>query len=276
VPSARYEALDARHPEWGNVAELPWELENFGFVVGDWRPGDLGATGAARDAVQAAIVAWAASRQAQLVSARVGAGDETGRLVLGLLGFQFIHCSIDAEIADLRKTPALAVRHAVRPAVTADHPELIRIAGESFLLDRYHADARFPPALAERRHRRWMQGLLESAEPGFLTYVVGAAGRPHGLFSAIVSADGSAEIQLAAVDPARQGQGIGTSVFAGALNDLRGRGVGRCYGKFYAANTPIMNVFGRSGFRFVASQALYHWHAPASQTLRSLQQIFGR
>lgn len=275
MKGASYDALSAESPEWGLVAVLPSDTECFGFAVGDWRPGNSRSLARARDRLSVALQAWAKRNRVELVSARVAADDAEGRLVLELLGFEFVHCNIDAEILDLQRAALPDARHPVRPADPSDHAELIRIAEQSFRLDRYHADARFPAGLPERRHRRWMEGLLSETQPRVRTYTTGEPGRPRGLFSVKPLGERAWEIQLAAVDVSRQGSGIGSSLFAGSLAALKGEGAQRCLGKFYAANTPIMNVFARAGFRFSAAQALYHWHSPEAAHLRALEDVFG-
>jgi GNAT superfamily N-acetyltransferase len=273
---ASYAPLSAECPEWGVVAVLPSDTETFGFAVGDWRPGDNRSLARSREPLRAAIQGWAQRHGVELVSARVAADDAEGRLVLDLLEFAFVHCNIEAEIPDLQRVAPPSARHPIRPAEPSDHSELIRIAEQSFRLDRYHADARFPLGLPELRHRRWMEELLGDSTSRILNYTTGERGRPLGLFSVKPSGDDAWEIQLAAVDPSRQGSGIGSSLFAGSLHALKSQGARRCIGKFYAANIPVMNVFARAGFRFSAAQALYHWHAPAAPHLRPLEDVFGR
>ena len=269
-----YAPLAPDRPDWGSVAILPWDTENFGFRVGDWRPGDHLSTGRARDDVRRALSAWANENRIELVSARVAAQDARGRLLLALLGFEFIDCSVDVEIADLQSAAVPPPTVPIRPAERADHPEIVRIAEEAFQLDRYHADARFPRGLPELRHRRWMERLLASNASDAKTYTIGDPGRPLGLLAVTFSGDGTAEILLAAVDVARHAGGIGFSLFAGALAALKQAGTRRCISKQYAANTAIMNVFARVGFRFTGTQALYHWHSPGATCLLGLEQIF--
>lgn len=254
---------------------LPWDTEVFGFPVADWRPGDALTVARARDAVGEAIRHWAESKRAQVISARFPSADAVGRLVLSLLGFEFIDCSVAVEISDLQRAALPQGRYLVRPVQLEDHGGIVRIAEEAFQLDRYHADARFPRTLPERRHRLWMQDLLGSPATAAQTWTVGAPGQPEGLITAVF-APGQAEIQLAAVDVRRHGRGLGWSLFAGALRALKERGgVGRCISKQYASNTPMMNVFARVGFRFVDAQALFHWHSPGATGLRAPEEIFG-
>jgi len=272
LTSVSYEPLSEAHPAWGALAILPWDVENFGFAVADWRPGDLRVAALEREGLGEALLGWAQRHHAEIVSARVPAADGLGRLLLCDLGFEFIDCSLDLEIADLQAAPIPTPRIPIRLAGPTDHPEIVRIAEEAFQLDRYHADARFPGQLAALRHRRWVQRLVE--QPGVETYTTGDAGEPLGFFSVAVAGD-FAEIQLAAVDARRHGKGIGFGLFAGALTELKDGGTRRCIGKVYAANTPIINVFAGMGFRFVATQALFHWHLPGAPHMRDWGEILG-
>lgn len=270
---ARYEPLVPGRPLLGEIAVLPWDSETFGFPVGEWRFADARAVARERPEATRSIQAWVERAGLELLSARVPARDAEGRLLLSLLGFEFIDCAISVEIPELQAASPPPPRHAIRVVAPEDQAEIVRIAEEAFQLDRYHADARFPKRLPELRHRRWMRELLNEPAARAQTWTIGEPGRPAGLITAVFD-DDAAEILLAAVDVRRHGGGLGFSLFAGALAALKQAGVRRCVSKQYAANTAIMNVFAGVGFRFAATDAVYHWHPERAPHLRSLEDVY--
>jgi ribosomal protein S18 acetylase RimI-like enzyme len=267
-----YAPLDAGRPGWGKVAVLPWDSDHFGFNVGDYAPGEAGEVAADAAAFSQALAAWAARERVELVSARADSGDGRWRLLLDRLGFDFIDCSLDVELRGLRTAEFPEPAHPVRRAQPQDADELMRIAERAFERDRYSADPRFPGRLAQVRHRRWMQTIVASRDPGARTYVTGEPGRPTGFVSLVRQADVAALI-LAAVDPEVHAKGLGTSLFRGMLRASAAEGATVCTGKLYSANYPIMNIFAHLQFRFTRSLALFHWHAAAAPHLVPLEDV---
>jgi GNAT superfamily N-acetyltransferase len=255
------------------VAVLPWDSEHFGFGVGDYAPGEARAVSADRRSFLEALGSWAKANGVELISGRAEAADARWRLLLAELGFEFIDCSLDVVLEHLPRLDVPKPRHPIRRAVREDFPGLLRIAEHALELDRYHADPRFPGGLAALRHRRWMENILADDRPGARTYVTGEPGRPAGFVSLVFEKEVAALI-LAAVDPARHGQGIGKSLFAGMLQASIAEGATSCTGKLYSANGPIMNVFAHLGFRFTRSLALFHWHAPEAPHLVNPARIW--
>lgn len=268
-----YAPLDPARPAWGQVAVLPWDSEHFGFGVGDFAPGDAGAVAAEAEAFSFALAAWAARERVELVSARADAGDGRWRLLLDRLGFDFIDCSLDVELGGLQETTFPEPAHSVRRSVPEDAAELMRIAELAFERDRYHADPRFPGRLAQIRHRRWMQTIVEAKDPGARTYVTGEAGRPTG-FVSLVRQQHVAALILAAVDPGAHAKGLGTSLFRGMLRASAAEGATVCTGKLYSANYPILNIFAHLQFRFTRSLAMFHWHAADAPHLLPMDAVW--
>src|SRR4030095_7724689 len=104
----------------------------------------------------------------------------------------------------------------------------------------YHADPRFPRALACRRFGAWMERALDEASPRTRVSVVGPAGKPSGF--AHTELDGEVgDVRRVAADP-EAGALAGPALLAGALRDLASRGAGRATARLSAANVAALNL----------------------------------
>ncbi|HET9521229.1 MAG TPA: GNAT family N-acetyltransferase [Candidatus Limnocylindrales bacterium] len=75
------------------------------------------------------------------------------------------------------------------------------------------------------------------------------ARRPIAMILAIPDSDGSVELKAVAVDPSRQGQGIGRRLLAGVLADLKARGVERVVVGTGNAGIGPLALYQKLGFR---------------------------
>jgi hypothetical protein len=145
-------------------------------------------------------------------------------------------------------------------AARGDWDALERIAGTAFRVGRYHADARFPAAMADLRYRQWVRRALTATDSGDRVYVLGSPGQARGFFHVVVAGE-LADLRLGAVDTSLDAGIAGFSLYAGTLAALKQIGARQAIAKIQAANTAVMNIYSALGFRFSHPEAVFHWHA---------------
>ena len=144
--------------------------------------------------------------------------------------------------------------------------------GSAFTLGRYHADPRFPRALADRRYRIWVERALTEPHPGTLVLVIGSEGAPGGFLHAEID-KGVADIRLAAVEASAAGI-AGPELFRGALHEFASRGATQATARISAANSAVLNIYASLGFRFDEPEIVFHWHRPNAAHLVPVLQAF--
>ena len=251
-------ALDADRPEWGGVADLPWDHEVFGFASGDWRVDHAALRQADVTALEAAIERWARGAGAEIVATTLAASASVAIAIVQQLGFRYVETSLRVVLP--RPHDAGRGSIGVRRATAADRSGLVAIAGSAFRVGRYHADARFPRDLADARYRRWVERALDGADPSDRVYAIGPEGAPRGFLHARLDGD-VADLRLAAVDASTAGLD-GYALFAGGLAALRGDGAARATARISAQNVGVMNLYAGLGFRFSDPEVVLHWHGP--------------
>jgi hypothetical protein len=272
---ADYRPVSPGAPELGSVAVLPWDADVFGFRVADYAAPDahalVGET--ATDRLARDIAAWAEREDVHLVGTRVPTTPSALGALLEHAGFRFVEIQLRATLPRLRGSELRAPRLTVRAAEPADYERIAEIAESAFTLGRYHADPRFPRALADRRYRVWIERAL--AEPSSSAWIaaVGPPGKPNGFLQTEIAGNDAAaraDIRLAAVD--RESAGIaGPELFVGALHELARRGVSAVTARISAVNTSVWNIYASLGFRFHEPELVFHWHRPGSTRLVSLR-----
>ncbi len=267
---ATYSPLGDSAASLGRVAVLPWDGEIFGFRVGDYAPGGTTSLVAHAGELPSYLAEWAERERVDIVGCRVGTRPAALGAVLESAGFRFIEIQLRATIPRLRPADFRPSRLTVRSAEGADQVRIAEIAGAAFTLGRYHADPRFPRALADRRYRVWMERVFDAPAPGTWVGVVGSVGSPGGFLHAEI-ASGVADIRLAAVD--RDAAGIaGPELFRGAVHEFAARGVHSVTARISAVNSGVLNIYASLGFRFHEPEIVFHWHRPAAPGLLSLAE----
>lgn len=252
------------------MALLPWDAEVFGFPVADFRPGDRGAIGAHRPAFAQRLSQWAGQRQVELVGCRHSPSEVNLSALLDECRFRFVEVSLRADLAPLRANRLPAARIAVRLAAPEDHKALLRIAESAFDSGRYHGDPRVPRALANARYRFWLDNALSRPGPGTRVFALGAAGPAMGFFHVEIE-EASADLRLAAVDPAGNAGIAAFSLYSGVLQALACLGVQRVTARLTATNTPVVSLYAALGFRFTEPQVVRHWHPVIAPHLVTLE-----
>jgi hypothetical protein len=262
VPADRfathYEALGEGGRNAGRIARLHWDSEIFGFGVADYEPP---ADAAVEPGSLADLLAdWEERNAVGLVSCRVDAANALLADRLSAAGFRFLELQLRATLARLRDATLRVPRLTVRTAAPEDRLRLIEIAGNAFRFGRYHADPRFPRALADRRYRLWVEDALADQSEETRLFVTGPVGRPVG-FIHVAIAERVADFRLAGVDPDDAGI-AGPELFLGALMQLAEGGVERVTARLSAANTSALNLYASMSFRFHEPQLVFHRGEP--------------
>lgn len=261
VPSeftADYRDLDS-DPRLGRVAVLPWDCEIFGFAVADYRPGELPANRAACDRLSRVFEAWTAQNAVRLCCCTVPATDRDWIAALPRLGFDYVDFTLRVTLPGLQAAVLPESHISVRPAEAAEAHQAALLAADAFRFGRYHADARFPLQLANARYGKWIE-YAAAAGPGSRLYVIGDNGKVDGFYHVTIERD-TADLRLAAVAAPLQRTLLGFDLYSSTLAELKRAGVRRVVAKISAANTGVMNVFARLGFRFSAPEAIFHWRS---------------
>lgn len=224
----------------------PWDQRAFGMGTAEitrFSPGNPSIGLALLDHAQA----WCRERGVRYLFGRFDAAEPGAKQAVLEAGHAILECSLGLSrsgFAQLPQVPA-RMRPWLRAPLPGDMDTLLRIAREDFRHGRFLEDPAIPEDLAARRTHNWVadlcdQGLLRSA---------GVADQVIGFHAERVSAEeGHADLLLTGVG-ARYAM-LGLPLWVVALEDLAGRGVRSCSTLVSAANTGVMNLYGKLGFRY--------------------------
>ncbi len=269
-----YQPLSGQHPEWGNVAVLPWDCDIFGFPVADFQAGDSHCVAQERTAFGEAFTRWTDDNRVEVVGCSVAAADKHWCGLLPTLGFAYVDYTLTITQPRMNKFDFPPTKIPVRLATPEDQPEVERIAEQAFEFGRYHVDPLFPHELSEYRYRRWLRNAFTDLGPNGRIYVTGETSHVGSFFHVNLK-DDTAYITIIAVARELQRGTTGIDLCSGALNDLKMSGIRRVSSKISAANTGVMNFAAFFGFRFSQPQAVFHWHRPNSAHLVKPELVFG-
>lgn len=160
---------------------------------------------------------------------------------------------------------SLRKRRFLRRADGAHHPPLSRrpadraleICVAAFTPIHTGFEAELSPELFERHYSGWREGYaatiagIPELGPETRVHVIEEDGEVVGFGFASVNAErGTGELGLNAVDPARQGKGLGSEVYAFLLADLKARGAASAEvgTGADAAHAPARAAYARAGF----------------------------
>src|SRR5690349_5039200 len=122
---AGYAPLSKSHPEWGNVALLPWDEAIFGFPVADLES-------CAIPPPSNALNDFCARTGARLVSARSSVCDMASIAHLTAAGFALVDFSLLARLLRLKPEALPKPRFTLRDSVPEDHEAICAIAAQAF------------------------------------------------------------------------------------------------------------------------------------------------
>lgn len=143
----------------------------------------------------------------------------------------------------------------VRLAGEEDIADCRLIAAAALRWDRFHADPRIEDAKADALKADWIENDIRGRSD--VTLVVEAMDKVAG-FCALLLRNDRAVIDLIAVAPDNQGQGIGRSLVVAALNWLRSKAIVLQVGT-QAGNPSSLSFYRSMGFQEVQRADTWHW-----------------
>lgn len=249
---ADYVPLSESHPEWGNIALLPWDEKIFKFPVADL-------VSVTSPPLSAALEEFCARTGARVVSSRRAGRDTAAMARLTACGFAIVDFSLIARLPRLKPDALPKPRFTLRLANTEDYDTITGIAGRAFQFGRYHTDPRFPRELADRRYAAWVHNALTGGNPADHVFVLGKPGEVTGFMNAVIR-NGVADLRLGAVNPDNALGFAGFSLYAETLRASAELGATTAIATISAANTAVLNVCAALGFQFSQPEAIFHWH----------------
>lgn len=175
------------------------------------------------------------------------------------LGFRLI----DTNVTFTRPIPSGVPAHAtwrVRAAVPGDREAVTALGRAAFAYSRFHLDPAVPRPIADEIKARWAAAWFAGAR-GHAMVVAESEKRIVGFCLLLHGSDGTATVDLIAVDAAYRGRGIAGAMIARAealsmpFPEIR---VGT-----QVANLASMRCYERLGFRIASSQYVFHYHNPS-------------
>lgn len=192
-----------------------------------------------------------------------------GLRLLESLGFGLVDTTIMLQCCPTANTGLAETSRSsvltVRPAQPADREALVALAGRAFRYSRFHLDPEVDGAIADQIKADWVANCCDGNR-GDRLWVAIWNGEIAGFLAAIVApaaAPRIAIIDLVAVDPRLQGQGIGRSLVIEFMQHYRDRCTLLQVGT-QAANISALRLYTSFGFAVTQSQYLLHYHAPPS------------
>lgn len=237
---------------------MKWQFEtlNFESDVFDAPVGRIVPCLTGGDELSTLVQTWQTQDQ-WLVSARILSNDEAAAQDLRASGFVSIETLLTLE----RDIPQSYEDHFVRRmAAPSDLEPCLAIARTAFSFDRFHTDNRVPDTAADRLKETWVANSLAGRADAVL--VVDAGGKLGGFVTCMVNGD-AAVIDLIAVDPGCQGQGLGKALVLAALHHYAGHKATLRVGT-QDGNAQSLALYEGQGFVRIGSQVTYHWVGKAT------------
>jgi dTDP-4-amino-4,6-dideoxy-D-galactose acyltransferase len=136
-----------------------------------------------------------------------------------------------------------------------DVPTLEQIAVEIGRTSRFCFDRHFPSDACPRLYRAWLhKAIADDHDSVIVAHLPEGA---VGLIACGLQTGNVGEIQLAGVQSARRGRGVGTALVQGALDWFRAHGVDRAEVTTQARNVPAQRLYQQMGF-FTRRMTLYY------------------
>lgn len=228
------------------VASNPFDTEIFGVRVGRAElssPADVDPLLSAALAVPLDVVFARALADSPVVSAL----ERRGHTPL-----ETLVTSTWRPGATLTSTRSAVIEHHPRVDET-DAAAIAAITVEAISISHFHADPRLPLERTHRLYAAWARN--DATGRAQRTIVAREGGAIVGYITVLVR-DDTAVIDLIAVDPRRQGRGIGGALLASFLEWAQADGLGARVGT--QSNNPALDLYQRFGFVPTERQVTYH------------------
>jgi ribosomal protein S18 acetylase RimI-like enzyme len=232
----------------GSVAArlTPWDQLALGFVTAE-----LTTLRAASAEVATALLeqaeSWARANNVHYLFGRVPANAYHLRHALSEQGHAMVECSLTLSRDGFAGLPSVPtrMRPQLRPACRDDLPALQAIANQDFNHGRFLEDPAIAREQAVRRTANWVgdlfdQGLLQTAE---------SSGRIVGFHAERITSDGR-HADLILTGTASRYAMLAVPLWISALEQLAKRRIESCATLVSAANTGIVNLYAKLGFRY--------------------------
>jgi ribosomal protein S18 acetylase RimI-like enzyme len=189
-----------------------------------------------------------------LVSCRIPADDDRDiglRLRNG--GFRHVETQVTLQ-RDLRR-PIPSPSVAVEQASNDDIAGCQQIARTAFTVSRYNLDPEVDQTRASEYKARWVENSIRGRADA--AFIVRSGGRIDG-FNFCLKQNGAAIVDLIAVAPESQRQGVGKAMLLRAL-DHYSRQVDVMRVSTQAQNPRSLSMYASCGFHEVSRAVTYHW-----------------
>lgn len=200
-----------------------------------------------------AVEAVALGREAGalLISCRTAGSGES----LSAAGFRHVETLVTLERLLSDPPETAAVKGPVRIGGEGDIPACRRIAATALRFDRFHADPRIEDNVADLLKSDWIENDLRGRAD--VVFVAEVNDRVAG-FCAMLLRPEHAVIDLIAVDPGRQGSGLGRALVSAALERYRALVPVMQVGT-QAANPSSLAFYRSLGFKEIKRAETWHW-----------------
>lgn len=234
-------------------SELPWDSAFWGYPIAR-----LTLTTLTPERLEQAL-AWCRERSVRcLYFAACGTCSTTLELA-AQGGFRFVDVRIDVRRRVERNVEgSVPAPVAVRAATPGDREALCSLARLAHRDTRFFKDSSFERSRAQDLYAAWIARDLES----HAVLVWDEGGEPCSL-SGYVSCQPEADaatgrISLLAVNPARQGRGIGRGLLAAAACHVARTGGSRVAAATQATNVRALRLYEQAGFRATTTLVWFH------------------
>lgn len=233
----------------GGRAEVrltPWDERALGMRTAELIRLDAEDPGACRYLL-AQAEQWCSKHGVRYLFGRFDAGSVPAKAAVLDAGHAIIECSFALTRNGFEGLPSIPsrMRPCLRQAIDSDLPELERIAQEDFHHGRFLEDPAIDRALAAKRSANWIgdlarQGLARTAE---------SSGRVIGFHAERYDPERK-QAELILTGTAARYAVLAMPLWIVALESLRDRGAASCSTLVSAANTGIVNLYAKLGFRY--------------------------
>jgi ribosomal protein S18 acetylase RimI-like enzyme len=173
------------------------------------------------------------------------------------VGFRLVDTNITLAKPRARTLPPAATPGVeIRSARPADAAAVVHIAEHSFQWSRFHQDPAIPPAVANRSRAEWAANFFNGSR-GDAMIVAATGDKPVG-FLLMLGPNPDLVIDLIAVLPDRQGEGLGAAMIRFAESILPASP--RIVVGTQVANMQSMVFYGKAGFAPVDASYVFHLH----------------
>jgi len=237
-------------------SHVPWDSDIFGFSVAQ----------ISKIQIQDPLLAladlmpfqsWLEREAIHLASCRLPHDRLNESMLLEQAGFRFVEMVLHPHLAALQAFPLAPQGLSVELAENTDLPAIEAIAAHAFGHERFHADPRLDPALADRRYLAWVRN--SHGHPTQRLYKICDGADLVAFFVTENQPDGLCYWHLNAISPAFQGRGYGKRVWREMLHFHQREGIASIGTTIAARNTPVLNLYASLGFRFQPPEITLHW-----------------